>query len=106
MRIATTAPRLHLLVCANRRAASPLGAGCGDAGDALFAAFREDVADRGRSTDVWITKTYCLGPCAREGATVASYPKGRIFTEVRVEEARALLAHELASVPAPGGDGR
>jgi (2Fe-2S) ferredoxin len=96
MRIAPTAPRLHLFVCATRRADSPLGPGCAEAGDAVFDSLKESVSARRRFADIWITKTHCLGLCPRDGATVASYPDGSIFTEVHATEARDLLARELA----------
>jgi (2Fe-2S) ferredoxin len=104
MRIAPTAPRLHLFVCANRRTDSSLGTGCAEAGDAIYDAFKEEVSARGRFADIWVTKTHCLGLCPREGATVASYPAGRIFTEVYASEARKLFARELENVRRDEGD--
>lgn len=99
MRAAPTTPRLHLFVCANRRASdSLLGRGCAEAGEAVFDAFKGEVSLRRRFADIWITKTHCLGLCPREGATVASYPEGRFFTEVFAVDARALLSRELESV--------
>jgi len=98
MRIAPMAPRLHLFVCANRRTDSSLGGGCAEAGDAVYDALKEDVATRARLADIWITKTHCLGLCPPRGSTVASYPLGRVFTEVHATEAASLLARELDGV--------
>jgi (2Fe-2S) ferredoxin len=89
---------LHLFVCANRRTDSSLGPGCAEAGDAVYNALKEDVATRAQFADIWVTKTHCLGLCPPRGATVASYPLGRIFTEVHASEARSLLARELDAV--------
>lgn len=67
-------PSLHLFVCGNRRTDSPLGPGCGANGDAVYDAMKAEVAKRGAVTDVWVTKTHCLGICPKQGATVAVYP--------------------------------
>jgi hypothetical protein len=86
---------LHLLVCANRRAADdPLGPGCGDAGEATYAVLKAEVARRGAYRAVWVTKTYCLGVCPKRGCTVASYPSGDLFAEVDAEDAVMLMPKE------------
>jgi (2Fe-2S) ferredoxin len=91
MRPSPLSPRLHLFVCANRRSSdSPLGPGCSDFGDAVFAQLKDEVARRSRIADIWVTKTHCLGICPQAGATVAIYPAGRIVTEVRADDAREL----------------
>jgi (2Fe-2S) ferredoxin len=103
MRLATLAPRLHFLVCANRREAdSPLGPGCAAAGDAVFEALKREVASRRCFGDVWITKTLCLGVCPREGATVASYPAGEFYTETVATEAPRLFEQELTKLHTDG----
>lgn len=85
-------PRHHLLVCSHRRDdGSPLGAGCGVRGDAVFEALKAEVARRGAYRDVWITRTACLGVCPDHGCTVVVYPAGRLLREVSVEDARELL---------------
>jgi (2Fe-2S) ferredoxin len=105
MRLSPFLPRLHFFVCANRRPLdSSLGPGCGSSGDAVFDALKEGVAARNRFSDVWVTKTECIGLCPRDGATVALYEglergTGRIFTEVHASEARTLLEEELARTP-------
>jgi len=93
-------PRVHLFVCANRREGSPLGPGCGDRGEAVYAALKEEVARRGRIADVWVTKTHCLGICPKDGCTVARWPAARpsaIVTEVAAkhEDGLRLLAGAL-----------
>ena len=92
MRAAPLAPAVHLFVCANRRPdGGPLGPGCGDAGDAVFGALKDEVAKRGAYRSVWVTKTLCLGICPKRGCTVAIYPRQRIVSEVGIEEAAALF---------------
>lgn len=89
-------PKVHLFVCSNRRApGDPLGEGCGDAGDAVFAAMKHEVAARGAFRAIWVTRTHCLGICPKHGCTVAVYPKGRIVAEVGASEAASLFAKAL-----------
>ena len=87
-------PRVHLFVCANRREGSPLGAGCGERGDAVYAAMKEEVARRGRVVDVWVTKTHCLGICPKSGCTVARHPgaaPSAIIADVEPSDVASLL---------------
>lgn len=96
MRPAPLSPSVHFFVCANRRPAdSPLGPGCGDAGEALFAALKGEVARRGVYRAVWVTKTHCLGICPRQGCTVAVYPQQRIVADVETADAPGLFAAAL-----------
>lgn len=100
------APRLHLLVCANRREGSPLGPGCGDRGEAVYDALKREVAVRGRIATTWITKTACLGICPERGATVARWPvnadspSSPIVTEVVPADIEQLLAERNEASPA------
>jgi hypothetical protein len=83
-----------LFVYANRREGSPLGPGCAERGDAVYAAMKEEVARRGRVTDVWVTKTSCLGICPKSGCTVARWPAAApsaIVTDVGPGDTAALL---------------
>jgi (2Fe-2S) ferredoxin len=97
MRAAPLAPSVHLFVCANRRPEnSPLGQGCGAAGEAVFSALKAEVARRGAYRAIWITRTHCLGICPRTGCTVASYPAQRIVSEVDVGDAIGLLDAAVA----------
>lgn len=95
------APRLHVLVCANRREGSPLGPGCADRGEALYAALKAEVAARGEVATTWITKTHCLGICPKEGATVARYHagSGSILADVGADDARGILDEPPAAAP-------
>lgn len=97
-------PRLHLFVCANHREGSPLGPGCGERGEAVYAALKEAVVTRGAAATTWITKTHCLGICPQRGATVARYTasatsKSPIVTEVEPQDAGALLDEPPAAAP-------
>ena len=85
-------PQSHFFVCANQRdPASPLGAGCGDRGEEVYAALKEAILSKGAVATVWITKTHCLGICPRTGCTIAVYPDGAIASEVTTEDAIRML---------------
>jgi predicted metal-binding protein len=100
MRDVPLLPQVHFFVCANRRdPGSPLGPGCGDAGDAVYDAMKEEVARRAAYRAVWVTKTYCLGVCPKRGCTVAVHHaagRRRLVAEVDPGEAGALFAQEVA----------
>jgi hypothetical protein len=95
-------PKLHLFVCANQREGSPLGPGCGAAGEALYEALKREVFARGEVTTTWVTKTHCLGICPAQGATVARFPAhgdvSPLLTEATPNDIQALLAETR---PAP-----
>jgi (2Fe-2S) ferredoxin len=84
-------PRLHLFVCVNERDPNdPLGPGC--RGGETYAALKDEVARRGEVASVWVTRTYCLGVCPREGCTVAVYPRGQLVRIRTIEDATRLLS--------------
>ncbi len=97
MRSAPVVPAVHLFVCVNRRdAGSPLGTGCGAAGDVVYEAMKREVAQRGAFRAVWITRAQCLGVCPKRGCTVAIYPRQRIVADVEETDVPALFAGALA----------
>lgn len=93
MKASVLAPRVHLFVCANRRVeGSPLGTGCGDAGDALYHALKQEVTARSSYVRVWVTKTACMGICPKSGATCIRYPAQAIYTEAEASDASRIYA--------------
>jgi (2Fe-2S) ferredoxin len=95
-------PALHFFVCGNVRASgSPLGPGCGEAGERTFAALKAEVAGRGLHMRVWVTQTACLGVCPRAGCAVAIYPRTQLLADVQPEDAPALLDGALAGIRTP-----
>jgi (2Fe-2S) ferredoxin len=96
---AAIAPRLQLFVCANHRVDSPLGPGCGDAGEQTYAALKAEVARLGAYRTIWVTKTHCLGVCPKRGCTVAIHPPGALFAEVDASDAAMLVAGKIGSLP-------
>lgn len=86
-------PSAQLFVCVNRRPpGDPLGHGCADQGEAVYASLKRAVASRRAAARVWITRTHCLGVCPKEGAAVARYPLAALYTEVDISDATSLLA--------------
>jgi hypothetical protein len=96
MRSFSPLPKVHFFVCANRRTpGDPLGPGCGDQGDAVYAALKNEVARRGAFRAVWVTRTHCLGVCPKRGCTVAVYPQAKVLAEVEAAEAAPLFDAEV-----------
>lgn len=77
----------HVLVCTN--------ADCADRGSlSLVAALRRLIKAEGRSTDIKVTKTLCMGRCG-EGPTVAVYPDGIWYRGVKEADAEELVEEHL-----------
>ncbi len=92
MKLSPLRPRVHLYVCTNRRAPDdPLGGGCSDRGDQVYAALKREVARRGLHRDVWVARTHCLGVCPRVGCTVGLAPATRYLEEVTEGDAAAVI---------------
>jgi (2Fe-2S) ferredoxin len=85
-------PSAQIFVCVNRRpAGDPLGEGCADRGEAVYAALKREVTTTRNAARVWVTRTHCLGVCPKVGATVARYPVSALYTEVDSSDAPTLL---------------
>ena len=77
----------HVLVCAN--------ADCADRGSiALVVALRREIAAAGRTRDIRVTRTGCMGRCG-EGPTVAVYPDGIWYRGVTERDAVELVRDHL-----------
>lgn len=96
MKTSSLLPTTHLFVCANRRAeGDPLGPGCGDHGERVYAALKREIGSTRQTVTTWVTKTACLGLCPKHGATIACYRLARgeaqIYVDVTESEAVSLL---------------
>jgi sirohydrochlorin cobaltochelatase len=79
--------RKHVLVCGN--------ADCADRGSLpLLEHLRQLVRDAGRSKDIRVTRTSCMGRCG-EGPTVAVYPDGIWYRGVQSADAPNLVNEHL-----------
>lgn len=83
-------PEKHIFVCVNEREA---GRDCCTkvGGIEIFQKIKSFVMSNSLTSRIWVTKTKCLGFCNPVGATIAVYPKQKIFTEVKIEEIDKLL---------------
>lgn len=98
MKPAPLRPRVQLFVCTNAREASdPLRSACGTHGPRVYQALKRGVATAGRSVDVWVTRTLCLGQCPASGCAVAIQPGNEHWVDVTEGEADALLEHALTT---------
>lgn len=77
----------HVLVCGN--------ADCADRGSLeVLSQLRRLVKRAGRSRDIRVTKTHCMGRCG-EGPAVAVYPDGIWYRNVGVGDAEELVSKHL-----------
>jgi sirohydrochlorin ferrochelatase/(2Fe-2S) ferredoxin len=77
----------HVLVCVN--------ADCADRGSyTVLETFRSKLKAVGRSRDIKVTRTSCMGRCG-EGPTVAIYPDGVWYRGVRAEDAFEIVDEHL-----------
>lgn len=91
-------------MCTNARAPDdPLRSGCGAAGPQVYLALKSAVLRAGRTQDVWVTATGCLGHCPRRGCAVALHPSNTQLVEVEAPDAAAVL-HAATRPAQDGGD--
>ena len=77
----------HVLVCGN--------VDCADGGSiGLLSAVRRLIKEAGRERDIRVTRTSCMGRCG-EGPTVAIYPDGIWYRNVREPDAEELVREHL-----------
>ena len=78
----------HVLVCVNERTE---GDCCKSVqGQEVYSKIKQWVKENGRS-DIWVTRTRCLGFCNPIGTTVVIYPEQIWFSEVRLEETGKII---------------
>lgn len=88
MKLSPYKPRVHLFVCVNRRDQSdPLGGGCGDRGEEVFAALKARPVP-----GVWVARSRCLGLCPKRGCTVAITPAMQYLVDVEPTDVDAILS--------------
>ena len=76
--------RKHILVCVNDRGE---GKACciKVKGVEIYQELKQFVRDQGLTSEVWVTRTGCLGFCNDKGTTIVVYPEGDWYTEVTLE---------------------
>ena len=98
MKIATQLPyKKHVLVCCNERID---GRDCcaNVCGKDIFLELKRWVIENNLTTDIWVTKTGCLGFCNSIGTTVVVYPDKRWFLETRMDDVENIKKFILDSL--------
>lgn len=78
-------PKKHIFVCVNERTD---GRDCCAhvKGTEIFYELKRWAIENGLASEVWVTKTGCLGFCNNVGANVVIYPEGTWFLQTTMEE--------------------
>ncbi len=93
-------PKVHLFVCVNDRTTIPgmEKASCGPKINLqTVKEVKQWILQNGLATQVYCTKTKCLGFCHETGGTAVVYPSGKFFREVQsAEDLKQIIKEELA----------
>ncbi len=101
-RPAATRPLAQLFVCTNvRDPGDPLRSACGEHGPQVYSALKRAVTAAGRSRDVWVTRTHCLGHCPASGCAVTLEPANEHWVDVTETDSDALLRRALETTRTP-----
>jgi len=92
MELASTSYKRHIFVCINEREPSKPCCGLRE-GPAILKVLKTHVVENGL-TQFKITKTKCLGHC-KIGPTIAVYPDGKIFTNVKMDDIPQIIREFL-----------
>ena len=81
-------PRKHVFVCVNERTD---GRDCcaNVQGKEIFTELKQWVIAERRS-DIWITKTGCMGFCNASGTTIVVYPDRKWFLEATMDDIKKI----------------
>ncbi|MDB5102468.1 MAG: ferredoxin, 2Fe-2S [Fibrobacteres bacterium] len=89
MKIEVTPHKLHLFFCTNTRENGDKS--CGDTPDTAILADKLKKRFKESKLPVRITRTACLGPCAK-GPNIMCYPQNIWYQDVRAEDIDAIEA--------------
>ncbi len=80
----TTLPKKQVFVCVNERTD---GRNCckNVGAEEIVQELKQFVKDN-HKTDVWVTRSRCLGFCNAVGPTIIIYPEQKMFTQVTKED--------------------
>ncbi|ABK42576.1 ferredoxin, 2Fe-2S [Magnetococcus marinus MC-1] len=79
-------PKHHVFVCMNRRPEGhPRGSCQASGSQGTFEAFNTELEKRGMYEQVFVTGTFCMGPCDR-GPVAVVYPEGVWYGNVKPED--------------------
>lgn len=87
--------RHHLFVCENRRPPDARRGSCAArGGEAVRAAFKEELARRGLNREIRANGAGCLDLC-EQGPVVVVYPEGTWYVGVRPEDVAEIVEEHL-----------
>ena len=81
----------HIFICVNEKDEKNQDFCSKVGGSDVYIKFKEAVAERGLISQVYVTRTRCLGFCNPVGPTVVIYPEGKWFTEVKEEDYEEII---------------
>ena len=87
--------RKHIFVCVNEKEDKNKDFCNKVGGSDVYFKFKEAVAQRGLIGLVYVTRTRCLGFCNPVGTTIAVYPQGNWYHQVKQEDVNAIIEIEL-----------
>ena len=88
-------PKHHVFVCMNRRPEGHPRGSCSTVGSGpVLEAFAGEVENRGLFEQIFVTGTFCMGPCD-QGPTVVVYPEGVWYGKVTPEDVKEIFEQHL-----------
>ncbi len=89
------AHKKHIFVCVNEKEDKSKDFCNKVGGSDIYFKLKEAVAQKGLTGTVYVTRTRCLGFCNPVGTTIAIYPSGRWYHQVKLGEVNAIIDKEL-----------
>lgn len=94
-------PGLHFFICVNDRTDIPNNTipSCGPRitkQDVIE--IKQWIRENGWTTDIYCTKTLCLGFCNAEGSVLVVYPKGRFVKGIKnIDDIKKIIKEEASN---------
>ena len=85
----------HIFICVNEKDEKNQDFCSKVGGSDVYLKFKEAVAERGLISQVYVTRTRCLGFCNPIGTTIVVYPAATWYHQVKPEEVQDIIDKEL-----------
>ncbi|MCC6276815.1 MAG: (2Fe-2S) ferredoxin domain-containing protein [Oligoflexia bacterium] len=83
-------PKARIFVCVNEKPAPKESCLAGE-GEKCVTWLRDELRARGKSTEIWVSRTKCQSYCSTKGTVVTFEPTHEQYSEVVVEDLKPLL---------------